>query len=170
MFPLEKFYRGEIFTKTSDQPNQQKKEIPIHPHWVCLCVVTQRRRLLLMSVIKEKYEKIMIFYLNVKMTKQYVHSSPHSLCFFFGQSNFCPVDILKQLCKRCFQLQLKYFVKIVVLIYFQIFFVFNQILQSAKVLGIKYRRFFFSFKISFCFFFIEFFFNVLCIFFVNSII
>lgn len=37
MFPLEKFYRGEIFTKTSDQPNQQKKEIPIHPHWVCLC-------------------------------------------------------------------------------------------------------------------------------------
>lgn len=83
MFPLEKFYRGEIFTKTFDQPNQQKKEIPIHIG--CVCVVTQRRRLLVMSVIKEKYEKIMIFYLNVKMTKQYVHSSPHSLCcFFFG--------------------------------------------------------------------------------------
>lgn len=88
MFPLEKFYRGEIFTKTSDQPNQQKKEIPIHTG--CVCVVTQRRRLLVMSVIKEEYEKIMIFYLNVKMTKQYVHSSPHSICFFFWIVKFLP--------------------------------------------------------------------------------
>lgn len=156
MFPLEKFYRGEIFTKTSDQPNQQKKEIPIHPLWVCLYRDTASS---FASDVCHKREiwKNHDFLFECKNDKTICAFFTSLSLFFFLDSQIFALLTSWNNCVNavffCYNWNIS--CKLVYLFIFR-FFVFNQILQSAKVLGIKYRRFF-SFKISFCFFFIEFF-------------